>query len=225
MKEWTYPTNTVEPTTGVPTSACSWSISGRADKDRYFKEPGYIVGLTVARPKTLRPTTSDLSNYFLEYQHWLPAQVMHNPEAGRVGSSHYTNDLFEYGGQFVNYDPNGAYKSNVLLWTGVTDATAGGTGVYPVESSMNSSLWKAPAANNVRQDGKVQLNILTDLPPDQNIGASANQEPAVSEATSVGDLATEYLAKLKEKRAGKATKLPDIRATLEKLLPNVSSAS
>ena len=42
VREWTYPTNTVEPTTGVPSSALSWSIQDRADKDRFFKEPGFL---------------------------------------------------------------------------------------------------------------------------------------------------------------------------------------
>ena len=37
VREWQYPTNTVEPTTGVPSTALSCSISERSDKDRFFK--------------------------------------------------------------------------------------------------------------------------------------------------------------------------------------------
>lgn len=51
MKQWTYPSNTVDPTTGVPSSAISWSVQERADKDRFCREPGFIFGVTIARPK------------------------------------------------------------------------------------------------------------------------------------------------------------------------------
>jgi hypothetical protein len=221
MKEWTYPTNTVDPISGSPTSACSWSVSGRADKDRYFREPGYIVGLTVARPKTLRATVDDGSNGFNTWEDWLPAQAMHNPQAGT-----YNRDLFEYGFQFVNWDArNTAYKAGQVLWVPVNGGAAGVSGVYPSEASVNNIIWKSATSNNVRQDGKVQLNILTDLPPDMNVGQAGAPEVVASEAQSIGELANEYVAKLKEKREGKDVKLPNIRATLEKLLPNLAPAS
>ena len=51
VKEWSYPTNHVDPATGDPSSALSWAIAERADKDRFFREPGFVIGLTVARPK------------------------------------------------------------------------------------------------------------------------------------------------------------------------------
>ncbi|MBR1134128.1 hypothetical protein, partial [Bradyrhizobium iriomotense] len=54
VREWTYPTSHVEPTTGAPTSACSWKIAERADKDRFFKEPGFLFGVCVVRPKVYR---------------------------------------------------------------------------------------------------------------------------------------------------------------------------
>ena len=47
-KNWTYPTNTLDGD-GTINSQASWSIQERADKDRFFKEPGFIFGVTVAR--------------------------------------------------------------------------------------------------------------------------------------------------------------------------------
>ena len=41
-REWQYPNNVVDPTTGVPVPGLSWGINLRVDKDRYFKEPGFI---------------------------------------------------------------------------------------------------------------------------------------------------------------------------------------
>lgn len=75
-REWTYPTNTVEPTTGVPSSAASWAVAFRADKDRFFKEPGFIVGLTVARPKTYSSQQKgSLAHEMKSALTWLPAMI------------------------------------------------------------------------------------------------------------------------------------------------------
>lgn len=51
VRDWTYPSNIVDPVTGVPLSACSWSIFERADKARFFVEPGFIFAVQVIRPK------------------------------------------------------------------------------------------------------------------------------------------------------------------------------
>ena len=51
VRDWTYPTSHIEPTTGAPTSACSWKIAERADKDRFFKEPSFLFGCCVYRSK------------------------------------------------------------------------------------------------------------------------------------------------------------------------------
>ena len=50
-EEWTYPSNTIDPTSGAARSAVSWAVQLKADKDRYFKEPGFLVGVCVVRPK------------------------------------------------------------------------------------------------------------------------------------------------------------------------------
>src|SRR5690349_19825916 len=74
VRDWTYPTNTVEPTTGVPSSACSWALSERADKDRFFAEPGFIFGCTVVRPKVyFSKQTGALASAMTDALSWLPA--------------------------------------------------------------------------------------------------------------------------------------------------------
>ena len=35
VREWQYPSNTVDPSTGVSSSAVSWAVAERADKDRF----------------------------------------------------------------------------------------------------------------------------------------------------------------------------------------------
>lgn len=74
-KNWTYPTNTVDGEGNINTQA-SWSIQERADKDRFIKEPGFLVGYTVWRPKVylsnIRQSAVGLLDNAL---HWLPATM------------------------------------------------------------------------------------------------------------------------------------------------------
>ena len=76
QRSWAYPTNTVDPTTGTPSSALSWVDDFSADKDRYFKEPGFIVGFACVRPKVymgnLKGSAVGLMN---DVYSWLPAMT------------------------------------------------------------------------------------------------------------------------------------------------------
>ncbi|QIG75996.1 putative major capsid protein [Rhizobium phage RHph_N39] len=121
VSEWTMPTNTVEPTTGVATTACYWQNKDRLDQDHLFKEPGFVVGLRVYRPKIFRAgiqgSVSGIMDTALE---WLPAVLMDDPDtsltrvasgAGPLGAlgQDYTFDMrdyFLYGEEFMNFDPS-----------------------------------------------------------------------------------------------------------------------
>lgn len=127
-KEWTLPTNTVEPTSGVPTSAAVWSLEARADKNRFFKEPGFLFGVAVARPKVFYSRQLGAAVGALdEARLWLPSLMRDEPytsikQFGKtdvVGEGPFgtlpTNgywadmrDLFIYGDQFLNFDPTAA---------------------------------------------------------------------------------------------------------------------
>lgn len=49
--EFTYPTNTIDPTDGTPVSAISMAWKKTHDDPKFFKEPGFVVGIAVLRPK------------------------------------------------------------------------------------------------------------------------------------------------------------------------------
>lgn len=178
-REWQYPSNTVEPSTGVPSSAVSWAIADRADKDRFFREPGFIVGITLARPKVyLKGQTGSLVGLMDTPYEWLPRAVMDDPSAAMqvvpVADQSLSNaadmvidfrDLFEHGEQFLNFDPGGTYAYN-----GVTTLDADGFGRYPSESDTNAFFVNPSPQNNVRQDGVVDLQIATQLPKDPTPG-------------------------------------------------------
>lgn len=76
IREWSYPTNTIDPTNGTPRSAVSWSIRERADKHRAFSEPGFLVGIQVTRPKVYAKASTmagSLVSSFNDYKAWMPS--------------------------------------------------------------------------------------------------------------------------------------------------------
>jgi len=119
VREWTYPTNTVEPTTGVPSSALSWSIQDRADKDRFFKEPGFLFAVTVVRPKVYMELSGSAASLMGNAYSWLPAIMRDTPETSVLQIAETTGsplgasapdgmyvdirDLLIYGDQYLNF--------------------------------------------------------------------------------------------------------------------------
>lgn len=167
-KSWQYPSNTVEPTTGVPTSAVSWTVVERADKDRYFKEPGFIIGLTCARPKVyLAQQRGHIAALMNDVYKWLPA-TLSNPRASMklidnanaIVASQTEDfwidfrDLFYYGDQWFNM----TYSETTANLIGLP--LSAGTFKYPTET-MVDGLFTGIAPNvYVRQDGVASAMIL-----------------------------------------------------------------
>lgn len=174
VSDWSYPANTVVPTTGAVTSAVSWTVSERADKKRFFTQPGFIFGVTVTRPKIyLSNQRGPLSNWLNRAQDWLPAILREDPWtslkefsgttgplAGFVGGGDHwidLRDLFVHGDQFVNTDiTTGDGADNDIELPGATLTHA--AKFYPSEA-MADSLFAADTAEYVRQDGVISFNI------------------------------------------------------------------
>lgn len=171
-RQWAYPANTVEPTTGVPSSALSWINAFRADKDRLFKEPGFVVGLQVVKPKVyLEDPTGSLAGFMETLEDWLPALsqteyekgfksfgATAGPLASRIGTTPFKaywvdmRDLFKYGDQFMNFVPDSASGAlNVI--------TATGGARYPSTADLDSLFAGAAPANIIETDGVVDLSI------------------------------------------------------------------
>lgn len=186
IREWQYPSNTVEPTTGVPSSAVSWAIADRGDKDRFFREPGFVFGVTVARPKVyLKNQDGALVDWMNDALAWLPAIMRDDPftsvrkysdttgpAAGVVTDTNGywidIKDLFLNGDQFSNVALSGAGLSTVSL------PAAGLASQYPTESDVDGLFsGSTDAARVVMQDGIVQMSILgalDDTTPDLRAG-------------------------------------------------------
>jgi hypothetical protein len=165
VKEWSYPTNTIDPVTGAPTSALSWAVAERADKDRFFREPGFLFGMACVRPKCyLTGQKGTVSGFLMDALAWLPAVMGDNPEysvrlfANAAGpfpgvTAPYRidlKDLFLYGEQYTNM---ATYPNPV----GLPAPTLGKK--YPLAADADA-MFKTPTANKIRMDGVVSLNIL-----------------------------------------------------------------
>lgn len=183
-RSWQYPVNTVNPTDGTPSSAVSWAVTERADKDRYFKQPGFILGVTLARPKVyLKSPKGTMVGFMNNAYKWLPRQMMGNVEAAlhkvTVENAVLPNtsvcvldfrDLFEHGEQFLNLDPATAAATHGFNQMGTQDRW--GMGRYPAISDRNE-LFVDITKNNVRQDGVADFQIATQLPKDPIPGVDA----------------------------------------------------
>ena len=194
IREWQYPSNTVDPEDGGVASAVSWAIRDRADKDRFFAEPGFIFGVTICRPKAYLSTDGSAVDLMQDALSWLPAIMRddpysslklvphdHGPLATAVTDTDGywvdIKDLLLYGDQFVNYardaasytaDPHGVFVD--LPTTDLANKN------YPDLDDSKALFGDASADNKtrVRQDGIVTLSILgaqVDTTPPASMGS------------------------------------------------------
>lgn len=178
VRQWQYPSNTVEPTTGAPSSALSWAIAERADKDRFFREPGFIFGVSVVRPKVYRRQQDGsaigiMDNAFA----WLPAILADDPATslrlvtGGTGplktllpATDYVvdvKDLLVYGDQFLNFDPGVGAGADVTdnSLIDLPGAALSTAKRYASSADADALFAAASPANIIWQDGVASLAI------------------------------------------------------------------
>jgi len=120
-REFQMPTNTVEPTTGVPATAVGWRVAKQHRKAAFFAEPGWIMGFTCVRPKVYLKLTGSLASMMRTRDSWLPAVLAQHLDASHLNIpeasgplSHLTlgtpnsywvdlKDLLNHGDQFINW--------------------------------------------------------------------------------------------------------------------------
>lgn len=171
VREWTYPTNTIDPADGSAASAAYWSVAERADKKRFFKEPGFIYGVTVARPKLYMGNFKGAAAGYLDNAYaWLPAVLQGHeyislkecPTSATDGilQNQTTDvwfdlrDLYLHGDQFVNHAMTAADNHGLGI---PGDALANLK--YPTDALVES-LFVTAGSEYIREDGVVHLNVL-----------------------------------------------------------------
>lgn len=169
-RNWSYPVSAIDPTDGSSASAVQWSITERADKDRFFKEPGFIVGVTVKRPKVYFSGQIGYAAAALNDAYsWLPAVLADDPRTslkllpdnngllGNItdagGAWVDVKDLYLYGDQFVNFAVSETDAGMVALPTAALQKH------YPDATMADALFAGAAPANLIREDGIVTLNI------------------------------------------------------------------
>lgn len=175
VRDWTYPSNTVDPVSGTPNSVASWSIAERLDKARFFNEPGFIFGVCVHRPKIYMtrqatPAVEMLTDTFS----WLPALMQQDPYTslkrfaankgplampgdGDNPSEPYwldVRDLFLYGDQFFNGEGSGDLGDFNNIPLPATNLQRR----YATDAQIKT-FFKDAAKWRIRCDGVLQLTI------------------------------------------------------------------
>jgi len=167
MRQFTYPTNTVAPSNGVPAVAAGWRVTQNLRKSYRFEEPGWLLVTQTIRPKVYLENQQGLVACMMQTRDsWLPAVLNHESTAGHLliddaqgplkdimTSDYYINvrDLLLYGEQFINYAPSGPSFMELPLATG-TRRYAAATEVMEMFSDTTNG--------RVRADGMISLNIL-----------------------------------------------------------------
>jgi len=165
IEAWQYPSNTVEPTTGVPSSALSWALAERVDKKRFFKEPGFLCWGTVAKPKVYFAKQTSFAAFAQKSVYtWLPATMREDKRIALrplnidtvvkdITGGVYVDykDLFMYGDQFVNYAMTDTASGMVNL-----PELASSTGInreYIPDADLKALFVTSASKYYVRQDG------------------------------------------------------------------------
>lgn len=172
FKSFQYPSNTVDPTTGTPASAVSWVFKEAHRDKKFFREPGFIFGVSVTRPKVYMQNQGGQLAHFLDKGlSWLPAIMRDAPETslrefasgatsgplGAVPTNGYwvdMRDLFLYGDQFVNF---ALTETDIHA---VSVPTSALVRKYLASADVDEMFKAASPSNQVRMDGFASLDIL-----------------------------------------------------------------
>lgn len=185
-RDWTYPTNTIDPTNGTPRSAVSWALNHSIKKPILFKEPGFLFLATWCRPKVyFENLTSNAVMLMNSAKDWSPALMseswdsMHqvitagDPPVDANAKSYFIDikDIFMYGDQFLNFALTDAAASLVAL------PTAAGVYRYlTTDAELDGLFVGASPSNQIREDGVIQFRVkstLRDTTP-QYVGTDLN---------------------------------------------------
>lgn len=172
VRNWQLPSNTVNPSTGGVASAVRWVVTERADKDRFFAEPGFVVGISLARPKIYYSKQAGSAvGVLTDALAWLPDVIASNdPFMGLRSLASGSNlltaqtdsywidicDLLEYGEQFCNFTMATTGLGQVALPTAALQKR------YCASTDADALFVDTTAGvGKMSQDGSVSLMVAT----------------------------------------------------------------
>lgn len=176
FSDFQYPTNTVDPLTGTPTSALSWVFKNGAKDNKFFKEPGFLLGVTVTRPKVYYSgLAGNMAAHMTRAWDWMPNYLREMPETtlknfatdtGPLGDRTTApdgywvdmNDLLLYGDQWQNHTAFAA----VPAVDGAHHAVPlpdGATFNFKYMTETHIDAFFTGANKRIREDGYASLSI------------------------------------------------------------------
>lgn len=179
VREWQYPSNTIDPADGSAVSAVSWGIQARADKPRRFPLPGFLVVTNVVRPKVYYGNQSRNASTMLDNAYgWLPAILARDPYTSLIEFDHDEGpiagipnsaddywidmrDLYVRGDQFLNFAPADVTRDKCNI---VDLPSSSGDNVlniwYPSETDTAAVFVdNAGTEIEIETDGVIKFNI------------------------------------------------------------------
>ena len=184
---WSYPTNHIDPADGSPTSAVSWVFKEDTRKGdaKFFKEPGFVVGISVTRPKIyFGGLAGSAAAHASRAWDWLPNYMRMSPETrlkyfnvaggtfGPLGDR--LTDVDEYWLDMADELIHGDQYQNVTAFpaNSANPVTVGAEHLLPLPAGT-AVAWKYPdetmcksffvdsagTAYLVKQDGYASLSI------------------------------------------------------------------
>ena len=185
VRKFIKPVSTFDPTDGSPVSGLKWTCAERADKVRYFKEPGFLVGVTCTTPKIyLGNQKGSIVGLLSKAEHWLPRvlqgfgytsvrEVLDSVTDGPLINQDEDywldlGDLFNYGGAgFINHALGAAQHALAIPDGNPLNKR------YLSEAEIKSLFVDSTNDQHIYQDGVVHLDIKTTIPADMTPGSGA----------------------------------------------------
>ena len=176
--DFQYPSNTINAATGAPTSAVSWVFKQSSRKPKFFKEPGFVIGVSVVRPKVyFSGLAGSAAGFATRAWDWTPDYLRAMPETslkqftagtGPLGDLTTDTDAYWldmrdellYGDQFQNMAAFNAVPANDGTYNLVALPLQTLAFKYPTENMVKSFFVdSAGTAFYIRQDGYASLSI------------------------------------------------------------------
>lgn len=178
FSDFQYPSNTVDPSTGIPVSAVSWVFRNDKRDPKFFKEPGFVFGVSLTRPKLyFGGVAGSMAAHMGRAWDWMPNYLWQTPETalkpfaadtGPLGDQTTATDgyfadmrdLLLYGDQWQNIVAFNPAPVNVGAQHIIALPTANNHQAKKVTDAMVKEFFTTPAsAFYIRQDGYCSLSI------------------------------------------------------------------
>lgn len=175
FSDFQYPSNTIDPTTGAPSSAVSWVFKNGQRDPKFIKEPGFIIGISVTRPKVyFSGLAGNMAGFMGRAWDWMPNYLATLPEtslkkfAGDTGplgdrttapDGYWADmrDLLLYGDQWHDRGFNAVPAETTDHFVALPDGATFNS-KYPSNNAIES-FFKADPNEFVKTDGVVSLTI------------------------------------------------------------------